>query len=229
MKIEQGKDIIMMVTAIPIETTEKPVILELLKDATDSMMIGMGNYSEGKMMYDVVSSFNEMIVKDSLTAIYNRRFIEERLPVDIIKAVVDNTPLSVVFIDVDNLKEINDKYGHDIGDVVLREVSKTIDSCIRSHDDWVARYGGDEFLISLNNTNEEEASKICYRIRESVERVKVLALDKDMKITLSLGIYTMKDEKLTAEEIIKLADNKMYEEKKEKGIRKEIAIEKSIT
>ncbi len=214
MKMEHSKNNIMMVIAIPLEDTERPIVLELMKDATDNMLIGTGNYSEGEMMIDVISSLNDMVVKDSLTSVYNRRFIDERLSVDIIRSIIAEVPLSVIFIDVDNLKVMNDTYGHTVGDFILKEVSKTIDECIRSHDDWVARYGGDEFLVCLNGTDEMTAYKISERIKENVKKIKIPELNEDIEITLSIGIHTMEDEKLTAEEIIRYADDKMYESKK---------------
>lgn len=214
MKMEHSKNNIMMVIAIPLENTERPIVLELMKDATDNMLIGTGNYNEGEMMIDVISSLNDMVVKDSLTSVYNRRFIDERLSVDIIRSIVAEVPLSVIFIDVDNLKKMNDTYGHTVGDIILKKVSKTIRKCIRSHDDWVARYGGDEFLICLNDTDEKAAHRVSKRIEENVKEIKIPELNEEMKITLSIGIHTMKDEKLTAEELVRYADNKMYESKK---------------
>ncbi|MGN9164219.1 GGDEF domain-containing protein [Tissierellaceae bacterium HCP3S3_D8] len=216
MKLEQGKDNIMMVTAIPLENMEKPTVLELLKDVTHSMMLGSGDYNEGKMMYDVISKLNDMIVKDALTSVYNRRFVDERLGVDIIKATIMDIPLSVVFMDVDNLKDINDIYGHAVGDDVLKEVGRVVRKCIRSHSDWVARYGGDEFLICLNDTDEKNAIMICNRIKKAIEQVQIPDLDNDIQISLSMGVYTMQDEELTPEEIIRYADEKMYESKRDK-------------
>lgn len=216
MKLEQGKDNIMMVTAIPLESMEKPIVLELLKDVTHSMMLGSGDYNEGKMMYDAISKLNDMIVKDALTSVYNRRFVDERLGVDIIKATIMDTPLSVVFMDVDNLKDINDIYGHSVGDIVLKEVGRVIRKCIRIHNDWVARYGGDEFLICLNDADEEDAIIICNRIKKVIEQVQIPNLDNDIQISLSMGVYTMQDEELTPEEIIRYADEKMYESKRDK-------------
>lgn len=214
-KIEKTRDNIMLVTAISIGTLERPIVLELLKDATDSMMIGLGDYEKSEMVYDIISRLNDMVTKDSLTTIYNRRFIDERLPVDIISSTIRGNPLSLIFIDVDNLKEINDNYGHNIGDITLKEVASAINGSIRG-DDWVGRYGGDEFVVCLKNADDKEAEDVCKRIKKTIEGISISTAKEDIRVSLSMGIYTMNDEKLTPEEIIKYADEKMYEDKKSK-------------
>ncbi len=213
-KLEQNPDEIMLVTALPIETAEATIVLELLKNATDSMMIGTGNYNEGKMMRSVVCNLNAMVVKDHLTSIYNRRFVDDRLPVDIVKATLAQQPLSVIFIDIDNMKTINDTYGHTTGDLALKRVANAIKDCIRADMDWVARYGGDEFVVCLNNIRSDEAAHISKRIRRSIASIEMPMQNEIIKITASLGTHTMFQSLLTAEEMIQIADRKMYEEKR---------------
>jgi two-component system cell cycle response regulator len=216
MKIEQNPDAIMLVTALPVEAIGEPVILELLKNATDSMMIGTGNYNDGQTMHNVIFDLNNMVIKDPLTSIYNRRFVDDRLPVDIIKATIAQQPLSVVFIDVDNMKTINDTYGHISGDLALKHVANAIQNCIRADMDWTARYGGDEFIVCLNNIGADEASHIAERIRKNIMSIKLPVQNRSIKISASLGIQTMLWSELTAEEIIRMADEKMYEEKRKR-------------
>lgn len=214
MKLEYKPETIMMVTAIPLEIADSPVILELLKNVTDSIMIGSGNYNDGHLMRDAVSEFNDMVIKDKLTSLFNRRYIDDRLPADIIKATITQSPLSVIFVDVDNLKGINDTYGHSAGDLAIKEVGNAISKSVRSDNDWGARYGGDEFIISLNNTDYDEAYRIAERIRNNIEKISVEIENNLIKFTISLGIHTMQDSKLAVEELINLADKKMYEAKK---------------
>lgn len=214
MKLEQSPDLILMVTALPIETAEQPTVLELLKNATDTMMIGSGNYHEGSLMRNVVSKLNDMVIKDYLTSLFNRRFVDDRLPVDIVKSTIEDQPLSVIFMDIDNFKKINDLYGHSVGDLVLKEVGNAIQSCIRSNKDWAARYGGDEFLICLNNATGDEAFQVAERIRTHIEKTAVPLKNGSVNITVSMGIHTMQETKLTARELISLADQKMFAAKK---------------
>ncbi|NLY44775.1 MAG: GGDEF domain-containing protein [Tissierella sp.] len=213
-KLEQTENVTMLVTAIPIEHAKTPIIVELLKNATDTMLIGQGNYKEGYKIKTIVDDFNQKIVNDSLTSLNNRRFINERLPADIVKATIQDYPLSVIFMDIDNLKDINDEYGHTTGDNALKEVGSAIKSCVRNELDWAARYGGDEFIIGLNNANYKEAEIVADRICDSINKISISSNDKLINLTVSIGIYTMIDAKLTAEELIREADKKMYEAKK---------------
>lgn len=214
MKLEQKPDKIMLVTAIPIESEEGTITLELLKNATDSLMIGSGTYQEGQMMRHVIHDINSMVVMDHLTDVYNRRFVEDRLPVDIVKATLAHQPLSVIFIDVDNLKVINDTYGHDMGDFTLQQVANAMKACTRAETDWVARYGGDEFVVCLNSADEVGARNTVERIKKDIDAVKIPVENETVKITASFGIQSMTEMPLTAEELIKMADKKMYEAKR---------------
>ncbi len=216
MKLEYNPEFVMLVTAIPIENKDRPIVLELLKNATDSMLIGTGDYNDGHMLINVVSKMNDMIIKDSLTSMYNRRFADERLPVDIVKATLEQTPLTLMFFDVDNLKYVNDKYGHGMGDLVIKEVGKILKNSIRTDKDWIARLGGDEFIISLNNTNHHEASVVADRIHKNISNAKIQIENKEIFLSVSMGMHTMDKTKLTPEELISYADKDMYLKKKSK-------------
>lgn len=212
-KLEQHPDRIMLVTAIPLENVSPPVILELLKNATDSMLIGNGRYSEGHPMHDIVPMLNDAVVRDALTGLYNRRYIDERLPADVVRATLEEAPLSMLFMDIDNLKSINDTYGHPAGDAALKQVAKALCKSIRVKDDWAARYGGDEFLVCLPQADSGIARDIAERIRRNIGEAFVPFKDSSIPITVSQGIYTLQGEMLTAEELVALADRKMYEAK----------------
>lgn len=212
MKLEKSDNAIMMVTALPIDNSLKSEVLELLKNATDTMMIGAGTYSDGHLMYDYIKELNEQVVKDKLTGAYNRRYIDERLPADIVKSLVENKPLSVIFIDVDNLKEINDTYGHNYGDKIIMNIADILLKNIRTETDWVARYGGDEFFICLSNTQPHTAKMIAERMRTIIQDFRI-SQNNDIKTTVSIGVYTMQDNPIEAQELVKLADGRMYEAK----------------
>ncbi len=214
MKLEQNPEVIMLVTALPVESSEKPVVLELLKNATDSLMVGTGEYNDGQDMRKAVSDINRMVVKDHLTSLYNRRFVDERLPADIVRATVRSRPLSVIFMDLDRMKAINDTYGHAAGDDALKHVADAVRSCIRAEADWAARYGGDEFLICLNGIGGDEARRIAERIRSRIETVGIPDRDEKIRVSVSFGIQAMAGTPLTAEEMIRMADRNMYAAKK---------------
>lgn len=216
-KFEYNKEKIYMVMASPIFINEDKYVIEMLKDVTNTGFIE-NFYS--KTTIEIQSFLNEMndkIIKDELTGVYNRRFINERLPIDILKSTSLEAPLSLVMLDIDFFKSINDKYGHLTGDSILSDLALLIKNSIRKERDWVARYGGEEFIIVLDNTDNDTAYKISEKIRKEVEKKIFECEDKRIKITLSLGIYTLyKDipDKNNFNVMINSADEKLYEAKR---------------
>jgi len=102
-----------------------------------------------------------------------------------------------------------------VGDLVIKKFSDVMIESIRNETDWIARYGGDEFLICLHNVNDKQAGKIVERIRKEVENMTVKADDILIKVTASFGLVTVKDTTLESDDLIKLADSKLYEAKKQ--------------
>jgi diguanylate cyclase (GGDEF)-like protein len=156
----------------------------------------------------------EMAVKDSLTGLYNRQYFEDFVVKLIKKGLRDNRDFSVIFIDLDNFKPINDNHGHAKGDEVLKKVAKFFKQTFRDYD-IIARLGGDEFVIVIENLLNKD------RI-EGVRKVFEKAF-KDFNLSFSYGIVNLKEadpENLNEEEILNfmlsLADRRMYEEKMER-------------
>jgi two-component system cell cycle response regulator len=216
-KMEKSKDDVLLVTAVPIENAASPAVLELLKNATDTMLVGNGDYNEGEIFSRFIKELNDAAVRDPLTSLYNRRFVDERLPVDIIDALLKHRHLSVCFIDLDNFKSINDLYGHEAGDMAIKAAGEVISQNIYPEDVWAARYGGDEFLLCLNGADEDCARTTVDRIQKEIEKMTVKQVVKGGPLSISFGIETMRDIPVTAEELIRRADEKMYKSKKEKS------------
>ncbi len=214
MKLEHSPGAVMLVTALPVESAKPPLVLELLKNATDTMLFGSGEYHKGEEFFDAVRDMNNMAIRDELTSLYNRRFLDDRLPIDIVSAVANGTPLSVLFIDVDHMKAVNDTYGHAVGDKVLKRAADTIQTCIPNSADWAARYGGDEFVICLHNAGRDDALRVAERINSDFEKTVLSIRDCEITIMVSLGVVTMPASGLTAQELIELADKEMYGTKK---------------
>jgi len=152
-KFEFSENKLYMVTAIPLKIADRLVILEIIKDISDAQMID--NFDEARSI-DIAKHLNnadDRLIKDELTKVYNKRFINERLPHEIFNSVLNEKHLSIIMADIDNFKSINDQYGHVFGDYVLQEFANELSRAIRRDIDWIARYGGDEFLIFLKETN----------------------------------------------------------------------------
>ena len=212
-KLISSANCIMIIRAIPIENAGQKLVLELMKDITDSLVYDSGNNDDAKYIVSAVSDLNNMVIKDHLTALYNRRYMDDRLSVEVNNAIAQKEPLSVIFIDVDDFKKINDTYGHDVGDLVLKATADTISSCIRNENDWVARYGGDEFFICLSNTDAAMALAVAERVITAMSKATVPLDGSIIHITVSIGIHTMLNKEHTAADIIKIADQNMYESK----------------
>ncbi|MDI3529854.1 MAG: two-component system, cell cycle response regulator [Thermoanaerobacter sp.] len=215
-KIEFTGSKLYFITSTPFYTDVGKIVVEFLKDSTDAGLIEDIKNLTSKDIYDKVNKLNELVVKDSLTGLYNRRFVDERLPVDILSASLNNTPVSIIMADIDFFKEVNDTYGHLAGDEALKFFSSIIQSNIRK-DDWAARYGGDEFMICLKKTDKNAACEIAERIGESIESSTIIYKDKKIKITSSFGVYTFEGNDKSYLDVIEKADQKLYEAKKKRN------------
>lgn len=169
---------------------------------------------------DITSRKNrEMLLKnqatrDPLTSLFNRRYFEEEVNYKISENIANNTSFSVLMIDVDKFKNVNDTYGHKVGDQVLISLANTCIDALRNND-IVARYGGEEFVVYLHNTEKETAKLVAERLRETIEKTAI-AIDSDKKfvnITASIGIA---DNTLSVDLdcLVKMADNALYTAKK---------------
>lgn len=203
-----------LITATPIIIDNNLYIVELLKDISDKGKIKDRNIDNSYSAEKMISEINDKIIKDELTGIYNRRFINERLPVDINNSNIKEQALSVIMTDIDFFKRINDQYGHLIGDRILVDFARLLKSCIRENSDWLARYGGEEFLIVLNNTDSEKAYKVAEKIRKLLEDTKFVYGDISINITSSFGVYSLKNYEEDAETLISNADKCLYEAKR---------------
>jgi diguanylate cyclase (GGDEF)-like protein len=145
---------------------------------------------------------------DPLTEVYNRRSLDEMAGRFISSARRRNTPLTFMLVDVDRFKQVNSKFGHLTGDVVLAEVASVLRSSVRGSD-AVVRYGGDEFLIILPESTETHAETVCKRIREHVGRWNESGQLKGFDLALSIGVAQWRDG-ATLDETLDTADQKMY-------------------
>lgn len=154
-----------------------------------------------------------MAVRDGLTDLFNHRYINELLDKHIEKSTVEGVDLSLIFIDVDKFKRFNDEYGHQNGDVLLRELSALMRENVRNKD-VVARWGGEEFVIVSPNTEEKTAAMLAESLRESIAGHSFMTgiLQSIPKVTISAGVAVIskfKDKSM----LVKAADSALYEAK----------------
>ena len=150
---------------------------------------------------------------DSLTGCYNRRYGLELLDRQIKLSHRSKSPLLLAFLDIDRFKEINDTFGHDEGDKVLKEVAELFKSALREID-IICRMGGDEFLLIFPGSSLKEAPLIKERLNKDLTKLNQ-TLKKPYKIEISMGFSEyLPDKPETLDELIAIADQRMYEEKK---------------
>ncbi len=161
----------------------------------------------------LLNRLENMAYTDGLTALFNYRYFIRELEKEIKRARRYNYEISLIMIDIDDFKRVNDIFGHDIGNVVLKKLSEILSSTIRDID-IIARYGGEEFVILLPNTKKENAKILAERLRRKVkERFEMDSQSLPM-ITITLGISSFPQDGDTGEDLIKKADIALYNGKK---------------
>jgi diguanylate cyclase (GGDEF)-like protein len=152
----------------------------------------------------------ELSITDDLTKLFNTRYLDRTLEIEINRANRHRTSLSLIFMDVDHFKTINDNYGHLIGSKLLVEMGQLLIKCLRTID-IVARYGGDEFVIVLPQTIPGSAVLIAERIRKAMEHNVFLKKDGySLKLTASFGVASYPESAKSKEDLLRLADEAMY-------------------
>jgi diguanylate cyclase (GGDEF)-like protein/PAS domain S-box-containing protein len=158
--------------------------------------------------------YKERAIRDGLTGIFNRQYFFDLMNEEYFKAVENNNSLSVLMLDVDKFKSINDSFGHQVGDYVLKAISDSVNQVIRDFDIF-ARYGGDEFVVGLPGTDIRAANKVAVRVKDNINQLKI-ENEEELKISCSIGTVTLNSEK-GIEELIDKADKALYKCKDDGG------------
>ena len=163
---------------------------------------------------DSVQSSMEMAVMDQLTGLYNRRFLDTRLGVMFNESALRARSLSLLVLDVDHFKSVNDSFGHDVGDEVLREFADRVRACTRGID-LVARFGGEEVVVVLPDTALEAAQAVAERIRERVDSDPFSIRDnaQQIQVTVSIGVASRRAGDASPADMMKRADDALYRAK----------------
>jgi diguanylate cyclase (GGDEF)-like protein len=186
-------------------------------DAQDLQFFSVIGYQMAATLkhFQRFSSVKKEAIYDTLTSLFNRRYFEEKLTADAQKAFHSGSNLSVIMVDIDHFKKVNDTFGHAGGDKVLREIASLLKNSVRRQDDTVARYGGEEFVLVLPGAPLEATSTIAERIRQTIANTPIDIGQSQIHLTISLGISNFPIHRAKSkDELVKMADLALYEAKR---------------
>ena len=150
-----------------------------------------------------------MSLIDPMTEVFNRRYLDEIIPTEISRADRLNAPFSLLMLDLDDLKSVNTRFGHLVGDQILKEVALLLRLTFRPSD-VIIRYGGDEFLVLLPGTTEEQGERAVQRLFEAVDRWNGETASMGYKMALSWGVSTFR-KGANVDQVFSAADQKMFQ------------------
>ncbi|MBI4127030.1 MAG: GGDEF domain-containing protein [Deltaproteobacteria bacterium] len=178
---------------------------------SSSTVIKFAFGDKGERMFH--DEFYQMANFDAVTNIYNKRFFNERFKEEFSHAKRNTTPFSLIMIDIDFFKKINDTHGHLAGDFILAQVAQAIKSTIRG-EDILARYGGEEFAVVLRGIELAGATLLAERIRKNLEDAPATFEEKKIPVTISAGVASLSGDNFTTPaDLIAAADEQLYHSK----------------
>ncbi len=184
----------------------------LTRDYFDNFLILASQFAIHLERIFLYNRVEEMAITDSLTGVHTRRHLMERFKEEIRRSMKHKSPLSVLILDIDNFKDRNDRFGHLVGDVILRDIGRLLKSNLREID-IIGRYGGEEFVMVLSNTPKKGARGVAERIRQTIGVSRFKAYDEIVDVTASLGISGFPEDGVDAEGLIDCADRALYRAK----------------
>jgi diguanylate cyclase (GGDEF)-like protein len=169
-------------------------------------------------------TLRDQSIRDPLTGLFNRRFMQESLDRELQRAKRKKRPLTVIFIDLDHFKRFNDTFGHAAGDLILRTMGELFLRHFRG-DDVICRYGGEEFAIILPESSAKDAAKRANLLRIEASKISMRHLGQVLdSVTLSIGVATFPENGSTTEQILRMADQCLYQSKTEGRDRVTVAL-----
>jgi len=176
-----------------------------VQERTQALEATLGKLAEVNKQLHVLST------TDGLTGVMNRRFFDENYPIEWLRARREQLPLSIIVVDIDYFKKVNDNYGHSAGDECLKIVASTLKNLVKRPADAVSRFGGEEFVMTLPNTDLLGASYLAEHIREHIEALRIDIPDHNLQLTISLGVATtIPSAEVEPEALFCLADDALY-------------------
>ncbi len=187
--------------------------LDLQDMGLDVEATGNDRINKTAILQNIVNDLNKLIVEDPLTGLFNRRYFNRVMGTEIERNIREHRPLSLAILDIDHFKNINDTWGHDSGDEVLRTLAKTMHKNVRQSDALI-RIGGEEFAIVMPNVRHNRAKEIMERLRIDIENLIIPFNGHEINITASIGITVREpNQVITIDELYRQADQALYQAK----------------
>ena len=213
-KIEYLDGRVLHVTSVPMDIEVAELVLELIKDVTDSLLVADIEVRDNIEITQMITKFNELAVRDGFTKLYNKTFINNELE-SLVQAARGGSPAgeaAVVLLDIDGFKQINDTYGHIAGDDALQYFASKMRSFSRSFDGWVGRFGGDEFVLCAPKGLSEGDLERLFAEIDAIERHAFQAEAGSFSLAASCGVCFVRPDD-TVRSLLDRADVAMYRAK----------------
>ncbi|MDY4609295.1 MAG: GGDEF domain-containing protein [Sphaerochaetaceae bacterium] len=205
-----------LIISIPVELKNRKLVLELAKDVCDSLMVNVGIDEDNTDIIQLVNKMNTAILMDPYTGLYNKKFFLTNLPVMLNQSIQSRTPYCGALFDIDHFKQINDSFGHLMGDQVLLFVAEQFKDTTKDTTVKAARIGGDEFYLGFKNHTLADAREMCETLCGKI-RGHQFRKDENgsFSVTISYGLAELDlDHPLSYSAFIDMIDTKMYEAKR---------------
>lgn len=215
-KFETLDDKTYMIIAAPFKLNGNTYVIELIKDVTNDTMLSLYKDKTIDELKREIDRLNTIVVTDELTKIFNRRYLDEHLPVALKNLSRPNSSISLVMLDIDKFKYINDTYGHLCGDYVIKEIAHLLNNYIETFNGWTCRYGGDEFIAVIENVSVRKTYKIIKSLKNLIKNTNFIYENNKINVTCSFGITHFNKDNVNFDKALKLVDDKLYIAKKNK-------------
>lgn len=221
-KLEYVSNGVILIIATSISISGQRYIAEIIKNisAQKSKILHDEFHDQVK---NVIENLNEKLIKDEATSVYNRRYIESRLPVDLNNSIVNENNLSIIMVHIDELDNVNGKCGQELWREFLKDVAETISESVDEESYWIGRYSENKYIIVLNNIHKEEACNIANEIKNLLKDYTFEYNNEIIKLNVNLGVYCSENERIDIKNILVDLEDIISEEKQKQvaKIRKE--------